>query len=110
MGSTDMGDISQIVPGVHAYFRIARPGSPTTPSSSPRRPHPRAGDRAVLDGAAVLAMTAADLLAEPSACCSRPRRNSTGQVAEGKAGRLGRLARARQAVRARLGRSVPPPH
>ena len=66
MGSTDMGDISQILPAVHAYFAIV-PDSIANhtiefavASASP------AGDAAVLDGAATLAMTAADLLVDPA--------------------------------------------
>ncbi len=65
MGSTDMGDISQIMPAVHAYFGIAPQNVAnhtvefTAAAASP------AGDQAVLDGAAVLAMTAADLLTDP---------------------------------------------
>src|SRR5438552_7297116 len=64
MGSTDMGDISQILPAVHAYFAIVPDsiGNHTvdvaTASASP------AGDTAVVEGAAALAMTAAELLAE----------------------------------------------
>jgi amidohydrolase len=96
MGSTDMGDISQILPAVHAYFAIA----PETvanhtvefaaASASP------AGDAAVLDGAATLAMTAADLLAEPSllarAAADFERQRQAGEVA----GRAAWLARGRE--------------
>jgi metal-dependent amidase/aminoacylase/carboxypeptidase family protein len=65
LGSTDMADISQIMPAVHAYLAIAPDGVAnhtagfTTAAGSP------AGDQAVLDGAKALALTAADLLAEP---------------------------------------------
>jgi amidohydrolase len=66
MGSTDMGDISQIMPAVHAYLSIAPPSVPnhtsdfTTAAGSPD------GDKAVIDGALAMAQTAADLFAEPS--------------------------------------------
>jgi amidohydrolase len=66
MGSTDMGDISQILPAVHAYFAIVPESIANhtvefaVASASP------AGDAAVVDGAATLAMTAAELLAEPA--------------------------------------------
>ena len=66
MGSTDMGDISQILPAVHAYFAIVPDSIANhtvefaTASASP------AGDTAVVEGAAALAMTAAELLAEPT--------------------------------------------
>jgi amidohydrolase len=83
MGSTDMGDISQIMPAVHAYFKIAPSGVAnhtvefTTAAASP------AGDAAVLDGAASLAMTAADLLAEPS-LVERAKAEFREQLAAGK--------------------------
>jgi amidohydrolase len=65
MGSTDMGDISQIMPAVHAYFRIAPAGVANHTVEFTEAAASPAGDQAVLDGAAVLAMTAVDLLAEP---------------------------------------------
>jgi amidohydrolase len=66
MGSTDMGDISQIMPAVHAYLSIAPRDVPnhtfgfTDAAASP------AGDKAVVDGALAMAQTAADLFADPS--------------------------------------------
>jgi metal-dependent amidase/aminoacylase/carboxypeptidase family protein len=66
MGSTDMGDISQIMPAVHAYLSIAPRTVPnhtvefTAAAASP------AGDKAVVDGALAMAQTAADLFADPS--------------------------------------------
>lgn len=66
MGSTDMGDISQVMPAIHAYFAISDEGTSghslefAQAAASPR------GDQAVLDAALSLAMTAADLLAEPN--------------------------------------------
>ena len=66
MGSTDMGDISQILPAVHAYFAIVPESIANhTPEFSVAAAAPE-GDKAVIDGAATLAMTAADLLAESS--------------------------------------------
>ncbi|MBI3978819.1 MAG: M20 family metallopeptidase [Chloroflexi bacterium] len=66
MGSTDMGDISQIIPAIHAYFAI---GPATLVGHTPEMAAAaisEAGDAAVVDGAKALAMTAADLLAEPA--------------------------------------------
>jgi amidohydrolase len=66
MGSTDMGDISQIMPAVHAYLSIAPRDVPnhtvgfTAAAASP------AGDKAVSDGALAMAQTAADFFADPS--------------------------------------------
>lgn len=66
MGSTDMGDISQLLPAVHAYLSIAPRDVPnhtvefTAAAGSP------AGDQAVIDGALAMARTAADLFADPT--------------------------------------------
>ena len=65
MGSTDMGDISQLLPALHVYLPIAAEGTPghsilfREASASPR------ADEIVVLGAKVLARTAADLLCEP---------------------------------------------
>jgi len=66
MGSTDMGDISQILPAVHAYFAIVPESIANHTVEFAVAAASPAGDAAVLDGAATLAMTAAELLAEPS--------------------------------------------
>jgi amidohydrolase len=96
MGSTDMGDISQILPAVHAYFAIVPDSIANhtvefaTASASP------AGDTAVVEGAAALAMTAAELLAKPSliaqATAEFKRQLAAGEVA----GREVWLARGRE--------------
>ncbi len=65
MGSTDMGDISQVIPAVHAYFSI---GPDTISGHSLEMTEAScsaAGDQAIIDAAKSLAMTAVDLLAEP---------------------------------------------
>lgn len=96
MGSTDMGDISQILPAIHAYFAIVPESIANhtvefaTASASP------AGDAAVLDGAATMAMTAAELLAEP-ALVERAKADFGRQLAAGEvAGRETWLARGRE--------------
>lgn len=66
MGSTDMGDISQILPAVHAYFAIVPESIANHTVEFAVAAASAAGDAAVLDGAAMLATTAADLLVEPS--------------------------------------------
>lgn len=66
MGSTDMGDISQILPAIHAYLAISPPSVPnhtvdfTAAAGSPD------GDKAVVDGALTMALTAADFFADQS--------------------------------------------
>jgi metal-dependent amidase/aminoacylase/carboxypeptidase family protein len=96
MGSTDMGDISQILPAVHAYFAIVPDSIANhtvefaTASASP------AGDTAVIEGAAALAMTAAELLAEPS-LIAQAKADFSRQLAAGEvAGREIWLARGRE--------------
>jgi amidohydrolase len=96
MGSTDMGDISQILPAVHAYFAIVPDSIANhtvefaTASASP------AGDTAVVEGAAALAMTAAELLAEPS-LIAQAKAEFSRQLAAGEvAGREIWLARGRE--------------
>ncbi|HMH53454.1 MAG TPA: M20 family metallopeptidase [Candidatus Acidoferrum sp.] len=96
MGSTDMGDISQILPAVHAYFAIVPETIANhtvefaTASASP------AGDTAVVEGAAALAMTAAELLTEP-ALIAQAKAEFSRQLAAGEvAGRELWLARGRE--------------
>jgi amidohydrolase len=61
VGSTDMGNISYLVPSIHPMIQVAPLGVPihtvdfATWAASPE------GDRAVLDGAKVMAMTIIDL-------------------------------------------------
>jgi metal-dependent amidase/aminoacylase/carboxypeptidase family protein len=63
LGSTDMGNVSRMVPGIHPTICIA----PTEVNGhSPEFAEyavSAAGDKAVLDGAKALAMTAIDILA-----------------------------------------------
>ena len=66
MGSTDMGDISQLVPSLHAFITMAPPGTPGHSVELRAVAASEAGDRAALDAAKCLAMTAADLLTDPT--------------------------------------------
>ncbi len=96
MGSTDMGDISQILPAVHAYFAIVPESIANHTVEFAAAAISPAGDAAVLDGAAVMAMTAAELLAEP-ALLARARADFERQLAAGDvAGRATWLARGRE--------------
>jgi metal-dependent amidase/aminoacylase/carboxypeptidase family protein len=65
MGSTDMGDISQLMPAIHAYVSIATEGTPGHSLAFAAAAASEGGDAAVLHAAQALAMTAADLLATP---------------------------------------------
>jgi metal-dependent amidase/aminoacylase/carboxypeptidase family protein len=65
MGSTDMGDISQLMPAVHAYFAIGPEDLPGHSIGFAEAAAGPAGDVAVINGAKALGMTVADLLAAP---------------------------------------------
>jgi amidohydrolase len=66
-GSTDFGNVSQRVPGLHGYLPIAEPGtSPHTTAFAEAARGERA-KRVLRAGAAALAQTALDLLCRPGA-------------------------------------------
>jgi metal-dependent amidase/aminoacylase/carboxypeptidase family protein len=82
LGSTDMADISQIMPAVHAYLAIAPAGVANhTPAFTEQAGSP-SGDAAVIDGAKALALTALDLLADP-ALLERAKAEYAEQLARG---------------------------
>jgi len=61
MGSTDMGNISYLVPSIHPMIKVAPEGVPIhTPEFASWAVGPE-GDRAVIDGAKAMAMTVIDL-------------------------------------------------
>lgn len=65
-GSTDFGDVSQVVPAVNAYISIA-PDTVASHSNEMREAAASpAGDKAVLDAAEAMAMTVVDLLTDAS--------------------------------------------
>ncbi|HEX6512454.1 MAG TPA: M20 family metallopeptidase, partial [Chloroflexota bacterium] len=66
MGSTDMGDVSQILPAIHAYFAIAPEETPGHSIEFAQAACSEAGDAAVLNAAKAMAMTVADLLGDPA--------------------------------------------
>jgi metal-dependent amidase/aminoacylase/carboxypeptidase family protein len=66
IGSTEMGNVSQVVPSIHPMIQAAPEGvSIHTPEFAD---HARSamGDRAVIDGAKLLALTALDLWLDPA--------------------------------------------
>jgi amidohydrolase len=66
MGSTDMGNVSQVVPGLHPYVPIAgEEVSGHTAAFEEASKSPRAHE-ALIQAAKALAMTAVDLLADPA--------------------------------------------
>ena len=99
MGSTDMGDISQIMPAVHAYLSIAPRDVPNHTVEFTEAAASPAGDQAVVDGALAMAQTAADLLRGPVAGGAGAGR-VPGAARTRRGGRVRGLGRGRQGVRA----------
>ena len=60
-----MGDISQVIPAIQAYFAIAPDEVSGHSLEMTEAARSAAGDQAIIDAAKSLAMTAVDLLAEP---------------------------------------------
>ncbi len=65
MGSTDMGNVSQLLPSIHPMIKVAPPTVPIHSPEFARYAHSPEADRAVLDGAKALAMTIADIWLQP---------------------------------------------
>lgn len=64
-GSTDMGNVSHRVPSIHPMLGIAPESVPIHNAEFARYAASPAGDKAVIDGAKTLAMTALDLMMAP---------------------------------------------
>jgi amidohydrolase len=67
VGSTDMGNVSYVVPSIHPMIQAAPDGVPIHTEEFAASARGPAGDRAVLDGAVAMAWTIADLWAAPGA-------------------------------------------
>lgn len=61
LGSTDMGNVSHIVPSIHPMIGIAPPGTALHTEEFTRYARSEAADAAVIEGAKAMAMTAVDL-------------------------------------------------
>jgi amidohydrolase len=61
VGSTDMGNVSYVVPSIHPMIQVAPSGVPIHTPAFEGFAGGDAGDRAVIDGAKALAFTVADL-------------------------------------------------
>jgi amidohydrolase len=61
MGSTDMGNVSYVVPSIHPMIRVAPAGVSIHSPAFAEYAGAESGDQAVLDGAKALAMTVVDL-------------------------------------------------
>ncbi len=65
VGSTDMGDVSHVVPSIHPMLAVAPPGVSIHTPEFASHARGAAGDRAVIDGAKAMAATVLDCWAEP---------------------------------------------
>ncbi|MET0190107.1 MAG: M20 family metallopeptidase [Pseudonocardia sediminis] len=63
-GSTDLGNVSFRIPAIHPMIAVAEPGTSLHTIEFGEASGGPGGDRAVVDGAAGLALTVADLLAD----------------------------------------------
>jgi amidohydrolase len=66
VGSTDMGNVSHVVPSIHPVIAVAPPGVSIHSQAFAEHAASPAGDTAVLVGAKAMAMTIADLWADRS--------------------------------------------
>ena len=64
VGSTDMGNVSYLVPSIHPMIKVADDGVPIHTPAFAEFARSEQGDRAVLDGAKAMAMTVIDLWAD----------------------------------------------
>jgi metal-dependent amidase/aminoacylase/carboxypeptidase family protein len=65
VGSTDMGNVSYVVPSIHPMVAVSPPAVSIHTAEFATHARGEAGDRAVLDGAKALAMTVIDLWSDP---------------------------------------------
>jgi metal-dependent amidase/aminoacylase/carboxypeptidase family protein len=63
--STDMGNVSMVVPGIHPYVAIAPPDMQTHSPEFRGAAGSETGHRGLIDGAKALAMTVVDLIGQP---------------------------------------------
>jgi amidohydrolase len=63
VGSTDMGNVSYLVPSIHPMIKVAEDGVPIHTPAFAEWARSESGDRAVIDGAKAMAMTVVDLWA-----------------------------------------------
>jgi len=61
IASTDMGNVSHLVPSIHPMIAVGPPDVPLHSAEFARWAGSEEGDRAVLDGAKAMAMTVLDL-------------------------------------------------
>ncbi len=67
VGSTDMGNVSHLVPSIHPMVKVAPADVAIHTAEFERHAGSESGDAGVLDGATAMAMTVADLWLQPDA-------------------------------------------
>lgn len=73
VGSTDMGNVSQIVPSIHPMIKVAPRGVPIHTEAFARAADSPDADRAVTDGALILARLAAECWSDPQLAAATQR-------------------------------------
>lgn len=66
MGSTDMGDVSQVVPAIHPYIKIAQQGTPGHSKDFAEASDSEQGYEAMITAAKTLALTGLEFLRDQS--------------------------------------------
>lgn len=64
-GSTDMGNVSYLLPSIHPMVKAAPDGTPIHTEDFARHAGSESGDRAVVAGAKAMALTVVDLWTDP---------------------------------------------
>jgi metal-dependent amidase/aminoacylase/carboxypeptidase family protein len=73
MGSTDFGNVSQALPGIHPYISIASEDTAGHSVEFRAASNSPAGHEGLMSAAKALAMTAIDLLAQPETMAAAKR-------------------------------------
>jgi amidohydrolase len=68
LGSTDMGNVSYLVPSIHPMVAVAPSGTPIHTREFAEHAGSESGDRAVIDGAMAMAMTVVDMWTDSELC------------------------------------------
>jgi metal-dependent amidase/aminoacylase/carboxypeptidase family protein len=66
VGSTDMGNVSYLVPSIHPIIQVSPANVSIHSKEFTEYARSESGDRAVIDGARAMAHTVADLWADPA--------------------------------------------
>ena len=81
IGSTDMGNVSQLVPSIHPMIAVAPPDVAIHTESFAEYARSASGDRGVIDGAKMLAAVAIDYWSDESVRAAVASDFAGGQVA-----------------------------